>query len=90
MAAGKDFLKNKAEADGKKQDRIRYILYSCIALLLLAAVGLILHAARLLPGTDESPAATPAPTAGQNQVLATPEDWLPQNLAIAKRPPEAV
>lgn len=90
MAAGKNFLKNKAEADGKKQDRIRYILYGCIALLLLAAVGLILHAARLLPGADESPAATPAPTAGQNQALATPEDWLPQNLAIAKCPPEAV
>ena len=90
MAAGKNFFKNKAEADGKKQDRIRYILFGCIALLLLAAVGLILHAARLLPGADESPAATPAPTAGQNQALATPEDWLPQNLAIAKRPPEAV
>lgn len=90
MAAGKNFLKIKAEADGKKQDRIRYILYGCIALLLLAAVGLILHAARLLPGADESPAATPAPTAGQNQALATPEDWLPQNLAIAKCPPESV
>lgn len=90
MAAGKNFLKNKTEADEKKQDRIRYFLYGCIALLLLAAVGLILHAARLLPGADESPAATPAPTAGQNQALATPEDWLPQNLAIAKCPPEAV
>lgn len=91
MAAGKKFLKNKAEADEKKQDRIRYILYGCIALLLLAAVGLILYAAHLLPGgTDASPAATSSPTPGQNQALATPEDWLPQNLAIAKCPPEAV
>ena len=91
MAAGKEFFENKAEASEKKRDRVRYILYVCIALLLLAAVGLILYAARLLPGgTDASPAATPSPTAGQNQALATPEDWLPQNLAIAKCPPEAV
>ena len=90
MAAGKEFFENKAEASEKKRDRVRYILYVCIALLLLAAVGLILYAARLLPGADESPAATPSPTAGRNQALATPEDWLPQNLAIAKFPPEAV
>ena len=91
MAAGKEFFKNKAETGEKKHDRVRYILYVCIALLLLAAVGLILYASRLLPGgTDAVPAVTPSPTGGQNQALATPEDWLPQNLAIAKSPPEAV
>ena len=92
MAAGKRFFKkDEAETGRKQHDRARYTLYVCIALLLLAATVLVLFASRLLHGdTDAVPAVTPSPAAGQNQALATPEDWLPQNLAISRTPPEAV
>lgn len=92
MATGNGFFKkDEAAVPGKKNDRVSCILYGCVALLALLAVGMIVFAMRLLGGgTDAPAAATPSPTARQDQALAAPEDWLPQHLAIAKSPPEAV
>ena len=92
MATGNGFFKkDEAAVPGKKRDRVSCILYGCVALLALLAMGMIVFAMRLLGGgTDAPAAATPSPSARQDQALAAPEDWLPQHLAIANPPPEAV
>lgn len=52
---------------------------------------MILFAVWLLrSGADAPSPAASSPSAGQNQALAAPEDWLPQHLIIASTPPEAV
>lgn len=92
MTAGKgSFKRNETEPGGKKRDPLRYVLFGCVTLLGLSTVGIILFAVRLMHSGTEAPSGAPlSPTARTDQALAAPEDWLPQKLAIASPPPEAV
>ena len=92
MRKGKRLLKREeAPCQDKKPDRIKYVLAGCIVLLILMMGGMILYAVRLLfASPDAPPSPEPSPATQRDQRLASPEDWLPRNLAIGKAPPEAV